>query len=450
MFTSRIEARMAAHLHGVDAAARQQRGAPAPAEVLPSFEEEGEDEDDTPAWLSSAASALSSSSLLATPRPPGGASSQPPLTPAAEVELLRASLEDHRAALAKHVELALQLVHERDFVERRPVPERLLSWQVEADDSWRERVQNERRRATVCAAAAARGQRARASRAQLRAVIGAWRLGTLRAVALRARQTAARLNGGGDDGGGGGGSSGGGGGGGGGAASAEVAALRDALASADEQLAAARVELRQAHAAAAAGTEQPRAPSRAAPTPPPAEAAAEVAAAYGIVAEARGDGGGDGDGGGGGGDGGGGGGGAAAAAEQQHAMAVQLRHLAIENEYLRTRTQHLEASMAPLVEELATKRELLHHLYRTSHQARRAAAASTNPFDDPPPAADDSGWARVAEWASLGLAKFRALDGGTREREVSDAMESVLEETLARNIELQRELSRTSSARTSA
>ena len=73
-------------------------------------------------------------------------------------------------------------------------------------------------------------------------------------------------------------------------------------------------------------------------------------------------------------------------------------------------------------------------------------AASTNPFDDPPPAADDSGWARVAEWASLGLAKFRALDGGTREREVSDAMESVLEETLARNIELQRELSRTSSA----
>ena len=42
------------------------------------------------------------------------------------------------------------------------------------------------------------------------------------------------------------------------------------------------------------------------------------------------------------------------------------------------------------------------------------------------------------------------LDGGTREREVSDAMESVLEETLARNIELQRELSRTSSARTSA
>ena len=148
--------------------------------------------------------------------------------------------------------------------------------------------------------------------------------------------------------------------------------------------------------------------------------------------------------------GGGGGGGAAAAAEQQHAMAVQLRHLAIENEYLRTRTQHLEASMAPLVEELATKRELLHHLYRTSHQARRAAAASTNPFDDPPPAADDSGWARVAEWASLGLAKFRALDGGTREREVSDAMESVLEETLARNIELQRELSRTSGARTSA
>ena len=160
---------MAAHLHGVDAAARQQqRGAPAPAEVLPSFEEEGEDEDDTPAWLSSAASALSSSSLLATPRPPGGASSQPPLTPAAEVELLRASLEDHRAALAKHVELALQLVHERDFVERRPVPERLLSWQVEADDSWRERVQNERRRATVCAAAAARGQRARVARTAAR------------------------------------------------------------------------------------------------------------------------------------------------------------------------------------------------------------------------------------------------------------------------------------------
>ena len=77
MFTSRIEARMAAHLHGVDAAARQQRGAPAPAEVLPSFEEEGEDEDDTPAWLVDASQVLSKTVVAAPAGAPAGSTGAP-------------------------------------------------------------------------------------------------------------------------------------------------------------------------------------------------------------------------------------------------------------------------------------------------------------------------------------------------------------------------------------
>lgn len=109
--------------------------------------------------------------------------------------------------------------------------------------------------------------------------------------------------------------------------------------------------------------------------------------------------------------------------DREAALLKRLQHLSVENTFMRERTDHLEMSVRSLTAELLDKKSLLHHVYVLHSRA-------LGNVEEPP--ADG-----LVAWALPGLSMFLGQDARRREREVADAMEAVLEETLRANMQLQ-------------
>jgi hypothetical protein len=153
---------------------------------------------------------------------------------------------------------------------------------------------------------------------------------------------------------------------------------------------------------------------------------------------------------------------------------VRVQHLSTENRFLRERLAMVEASVPPVLAELSDKRELLHHAYVRCHRALCAAHDAAHEIAHErasgahgkcQAAGTEAGSALSKEMAMLQAARVgvppataevvnawaRGDRGGAKEdassasrggsaRQVDDAMEAVLEDTLRLNRRLEGQL----------
>jgi hypothetical protein len=119
---------------------------------------------------------------------------------------------------------------------------------------------------------------------------------------------------------------------------------------------------------------------------------------------------------------------------------AQLARLSDENAFLRERVSMVEASVQPLLLELAERRELLHSAYVLCHRAllaRDAAIASVVPPDPEHDGLRGTSMEAVSAWARAAATPPARADAG-----VEDAMEAVLEDSLRACRRLEAELTK--------